>query len=411
MSLDGERLNVLLGVLGAVGNLLYVRFIFRQPARSPLDRRIVFLLACLTGTFLDRVVFWVAGTGPWHTLAMIPATGIPLSTALFIEGLRRRHLPLPIKAGVALGSVVAVTMNLVMVYDKREFFSFFSNFTILTFAVLVAWLVMRPRADLSAAENRLVDAIAVACALGVMFAMTDFEIRPDWLPWQLGGIGALVFVFSCVRLTIDREGQRTVAVDLARAVVYALGVTAGFAFFVPEAGAVLDRAVGLAAFAFILLFNIVARLRELGDRNASGTSFDHWLLRADLSTMESLIASLDDVPWTARPLVVRGTAIGAYDFSAIAALFDDEHALWSRAALRRAVAEPEGVSLDGAEQLLDLLVSRDVTHAALLRASPPVLLCLKLPDLAGQHVVAVELAVLQRIARLLPDVGLHHAGA
>ncbi len=401
MTINPERLSVLLSVLGAAGNLLYLGFILRQPTRSALDRRIIFLLLCLTGMFVDRIIFPLVGTGVVHTLTMLPATGIPLATTLFMEGLRRRHLPLPLKVGVALGTVISVTLDLVLVHDKREFSSFFSTFTVITLAVIAGWLVFRPRADLSPAENRLVDAISAACALGVPFAITDFEWRPDLVPYQLGGIGTLIFVYACIRLTMDRERRRTVALDFARAVLHALVVAAGFVFFVPAAAATIFVAVALCAFAFVLLFSIMARLRDLRVRDAGGGTFDHWLLRADTSSMESFVASLTDLPWAERPLVLREGDLRAYDAAAITRFFGSEPTVWRRAELGRAVAEADPARLDGAEQLLDLLVSRDMTHVALLEADPPVLLCLKLPDLAGQQVVTLELAVLQRVARLV----------
>ena len=401
MTISPERFSVLLGLLGAVGNLLYLRFILRQPARSALDQRIIFLLLCLTGMFVDRMLFPLVGTGLVHTLTMLPATGIPLATTLFMEGLRRRHLPLPLKVGVALGTVISVTLDILLVHDKREFSSFFSTFTVITLAVIAAWLVFRPRADLSPAENRLVDAISAACALGVLFAITDFEWRPDLVPYQLGGIGTLIFVYACIRLTMDREGRRAVALDFARAVLHALAIAASFVFFVPAAAVTAFVAVALAGFAFVLLFSIMARLRDLRVRDADGNTFDHWLLRADTASMESFIASLTDLPWAERPLVLREGALGTYDATAITRFFDTEPAVWRRAALGRVIAEADPARLDGAEQLLDLLVSHDMTHVARLDADPLVLLCLKLPDLAGQQVVTLELAVLQRVARLV----------
>lgn len=401
MTINPERFSVLLGLLGAVGNLLYLRFILRQPARSALDQRIIFLLLCLTGMFVDRMLFPLVGTGLVHTLTMLPATGIPLATTLFMEGLRRRHLPLPLKVGVALGTVISVTLDILLVHDKREFSSFFSTFTVITLAVIAAWLVFRPRADLSPAENRLVDAISAACALGVLFAITDFAWRPDLVPYQLGGIGTLIFVYACIRLTMDREGRRAVALDFARAVLHALAIAASFVFFVPAAAVTAFVAVALAGFAFVLLFSIMARLRDLRVRDADGNTFDHWLLRADTASMESFIASLTDLPWAERPLVLREGALGTYDATAITRFFDTEPAVWRRAALGRVIAEADPARLDGAEQLLDLLVSHDMTHVARLDADPLVLLCLKLPDLAGQQVVTLELAVLQRVARLV----------
>jgi hypothetical protein len=399
---DAERLSILISLMGAFGNVLYLQYIRRHRSGSPLERRMVFLLVCTTALFVIRSIYMANDGAVLHTLALFPATLFPLAVTIFAEGLRRRHSPPLVKVIVALGTVIAVVMNLIYIDDKRTFFAFFKWFSVLTLVWLSISLLFRRRADLSPMENRLVDGITAAGAFGIVFAATDFELRPDWLPYQLGGLGGLMFVYACVRLTNARDRQITVLTDFLRTLLYAGLVTLIYALAIPSADPGVYLAVYVISLSFILLFTIMTRIRGLRMRSYAGASFFKWLSRVDTRSLDGFVESINALPAATRPLVLRGADLQAYDADAIAGLFDDAHTIWTRSSLMETVAGGRSDLAFGADQLTDILVTREMTHVALLSRRPLALLLLNMPDLTSAQGATTEFALIQKYSRLLP---------
>ena len=402
MLVDAVRLSILLSLMGAVANVLYLQYIGRHPSRSPLERRMVFLLWCTTSVLVLRTIYQAAGGEGLHTVVLIPATLVPLAITLFAEGLRRRHSHPVLKFAIAIGTAAAFIMNLVFIDDKRVFFDFFRWFSVLTLAWLSVSLLLRNRRDLSPMENRLVDGITVAGAFSIIFAATDFGLRPRWLPYQLGGLGALMFVYACVRLTNARDRQITVLIDFLRTLVYAALITVTFALALPTAGAAVYVAAFLISLSFILLFTVMTRLRGLRMKRYAGASFFRWLSRVNTKSLDGFIESINALPAGNRPQVLRGAELESYDRDSLAGLFDDDHPIWTRAALQEAIGASEKDRAFGAEQLLDLLEAREATHVAMISRQPLALLLMHLPDLASAQGATTEFALIQKYSRLVP---------
>jgi len=403
MPVDALNLNITTSLVGAAGNVLYLRHIYQRPTHSALEGRTVFLLVVITALFIFRSVYWLLGGDLLHTITLVPSTLIPLAATLFVETLRRRHSPPPIKWIVGAGTVASFAMNWVLfrAAPKEHFFDFFRWFTIGTLAWLGLALLVRNRADLAPIENRFVDGITAACGMGVIFAATDFSVTPSWAPFQLGGIGALFFVYTCVRLINTVERRATIAAEMTRILIEAAVITLIFALVVPA----LDRTVLAAVFSLSLAFNLVirvaARLRGLQIKSGPGTSFFRWLLYSSTASLDEFVDSLQSIPWTTAPVVLRGADLAPYDEASIGAIFDDAHPVWTLSSLRTALRGASGPDADGAEELVDLLETRDMTHAAMVGRKPLVLLLVNIPEVAGPHEPALEFALLQKYSRLL----------
>src|SRR3954470_22114178 len=164
MPVDALSLSIVVSLLGAAGNVVYLRSIYRRPTHSALEGRTVFLLVIVTSLFIFRSIYWLLGGALLHTITLVPSTLIPLAATLFVETLRRRHSPPPVKIIVGVGTMVAFVLNWVLfsAAPKEHFFDFFRWFTIGTFAWLGLSLLLRNRADLSPIENRFVDGITAA---------------------------------------------------------------------------------------------------------------------------------------------------------------------------------------------------------------------------------------------------------
>jgi len=407
VQVEALRLSGVISLVGAAGNLAYLRHIYRRPTHSPLEGRSVFLLSVITALLLLRPIYWTIGGDLLHTLVLIPAALIPIASTLFVEMLRRRHAPPLVKWIIAAGTLTAFAMNFIFwgAGPKEHFFDFFRWFVIGTFAWLALSLLLRRRSDLSPMENRFVDGTMAACAMGVIMAGTDFNVRPSWAPYQLGGIGSLFFVYCSVRLTNTVERRSRLLMEIARILFESALIIAIFAAVVHGA----DRTVYAAGFALALAFNlfirVTTRLRGLHIKSGPGMSFFRWLLFSSATSLDDFVESMESIPWATKPLVLRGAELEPYDAAAIAETFDDAHPIWTLSALRAAL-RGASENVDGAEELVDLLETRDMTHVAMLARAPLVLLLVNLPEVAGPHEPALEFALLQKYSRLL-----HHEDA
>jgi len=110
---EALRADLLVNGLGAVGTLGHLRALVRNRTRSPLERRVLFLVALLAVMLVVREASWVVPRVPWlDSLELLPATLLPLAMTLFTEGLLRRHLPAVVKTLVLGLTVVLVGVNL-----------------------------------------------------------------------------------------------------------------------------------------------------------------------------------------------------------------------------------------------------------------------------------------------------------
>ena len=110
---EALRADLLVNGLGAAGTLGHLGALVRTRPRSPLERRVLFLVALLAVMLVVREVSWVVTRVPWlASLELLPATLLPLAMTLFTEGLLRRHLPAPVKVFVLGLTLVLVVVNL-----------------------------------------------------------------------------------------------------------------------------------------------------------------------------------------------------------------------------------------------------------------------------------------------------------
>jgi hypothetical protein len=403
------RTDLVLTWVGAVGVIAYTVYIHGQRSRSPLEARTLFLLYALGTLFLVRGLYWLYD-GPWlETLRFVPTTLLPLATTLFVEGLRRRHASPALKTFIAAGTLLFFGWNLLgLVFGQRgPFFHAFSVFALLTMAWLGWDLLARRRPDLSPMENRFTDALTAVLAFCLLLFATDFGLRPAWVPFRLGSLGGLLFVYACVRLGGAGDAGMRVLREVLGIGVRGLLVAAALLWLTGEPR--LEYGIGLSAVstAFVLLFTILGRLRALRIERRD-TSFSRWFLHADTSSLERFVESLRSLAVAEQHLVLHGRDLDGYEDAPIVAQFDTDHPVWTVSALRSKVASPGGDPA-GAEQLVDLLESHQMSHAALLSERPVMLLLLHLPEVAGTSNPLLEIALIQKCARLLHPGSTAHA--
>jgi hypothetical protein len=401
---DVARGDAALAWLGALGVGGYLTYIHRQRSRSLLEHRMLMLLYCL-GAFCLARGFWGLFPGRWMSTATVaPAVLLPLAATLFAEGMLRRHMSFALKVTVTAGSVVFFIWNLLPSGRSQVFFLPFTIYALATFAWLALVLIRRDRDDIAPMENRFADAASVSLIVAGALALTEFGIRPVWMPYGLGGLGVLIFLFACVHLTDNRMRRMGIVAELVRFFAEGAAIAAIYALAVHTLDGPLVLLVFLLSSSFVFLFGIRWRLRSLARRRR--TSLRSWLVNVDAGTLDEFIAALRRAPWSAQPLFLRERELADYD-EALSQYLIHHRGLASLAQLRTRVrtGAPDAA---GAEQLIDLLESHDMTYVALLGESPTTLMLVNLPDVAGVEAAAAEIALIQKIGRLLPNPVVAH---
>jgi hypothetical protein len=384
----------------------YCRSLHRNRVRSTLEARALFLLYCVGVLFFARAFSWLAPNDALiGELAFLPITLFPLAATLFTEALLRRHVSLVLKLYVAGGTAVFLVLDFFAGLSfTTTYLVALMIFQITTIAALVRRTVNRDRSDLSAAENRFVDVITASTALLIPLLVTDYRTVLPWmrLP-RMGAIGGLLFLVAVIRSPESEARPARFLVAAAFAVVVRAVIIAAALALASERFTVeffLDAfAISLAA---LLVAIVVERLRAQRLENR-GSSFVRWLLRADMQSLDALMASLRELPLTEEHLLLRESDLEGYDTGAIVRLAEERNDVLSLASLRRSV--DAGDSLDSAEAVTGLLEKYDMTHVVVVRRSPPTLLLLNLP-LVASELYEMQLRLIQKHFRLLERLAL-----
>ena len=391
--------NPIIGWLGTAGVIAYAVHIHRHRTRSSVERMMLVLLYCLGALFFLRGFYWLTDVDWLMRPSFLPATLLPLALTLFVEALLRRHAPLGLKAFVVIGTVACFVLNFGPLTTRDALWTVSRVLTLVTFAWL-GWLVVtRDRSAHAPMENRFLNGFMSALAFAFLLAMTDLQVAPEWLHFRLGGIGALILVYVCVRLSDQDESPTVVVRELLSVAIKALIATLTFGLLIPPGDVDMYLAIYFTALSFVLLYTIVGRLQGL-ERQHRQTSFFQWLVGARTESVEDFVDDLDQLPVAREHLVLRGAELELYEPEVMADTFDNGHPVWTLGGLRsrlRVQRDDRG----GTEQLLEMLEHNQMTHVALLSNQPHVFLLLNLPQFAGTHNPVLEVAVLQKYARLL----------
>lgn len=404
---DIARGDAALAWIGALGISIYLRYIHTRRSRSLLEQRMLLLLYCLLAFCIARG-FWSLFPGRWVSAATLaPAVLLPLAATLFVEGMLRRHVSLPLKIMVASGSVVFSIWNLLPSGRDAVFFKPFTGYVLVSIAWLGWVMIRRDRKDLASMENRYADAASMAFLTATLCSLTELGLRPAWLPYGLGGLGALMFLHTCVHLTDHRMRRKSILVDLARYLLEGAAIAGIYALVVHTSDAQTILMVFLLSSSFVFIFGIRWRLRSLG-RRRQDISLRRWLVDAEMGTLDAFIAALHHAPWGVQPLFLREDALTEYDHPTIGRYLAGRSGMATLGQLRTRLRSSSG-DRGAAEQLVDLLESNDMTHVALLGEDPLTLLLVNLPDVAGVEAASAEIALVQKFARLLPNRTMSHA--
>ena len=397
-----EVYQLLLDAVASAGVVSYLVHVLRHRTRGLLERNLLLLLATLATLLGARLVRGAlpGGSSPGVDIAAIAV--LPLAATLFTEALLRRHAPPAIKVGVAGGTVGACAALLATPDELAGAVQIgVGAYAVMALVALLGRLVRRDPDDLSRAEGAAVNAVIVAALLCVALGTIDLVATTDEVPVRVFGVGALAFVYACVRVSDATQPIRT---------------------FVREAGWLSTKAalVGLALLALTVdptlsdwvavtaLGAGLALLLAIGDqllerrRRRRGAGFRRWLLETDMTSLDQLLAALPRLPMAEQHVVLRREDLAELDAEALLA------ALSQRELSTLDTLRQSGAGDAGAEALTALLETYDMRQAVLVSERPPVLLLINLPDLDTAEDWLMDLALLRRYAVLLapePRVG------
>jgi len=406
---ESLRADLLVNGLGAAGALGHLSTLARRRAKSPLERRVLFLVGLLATMLVVREVSWAVPPVAWlEALELLPATLLPLALALFTEGLLRRHLPRVVKVAVLLISAVALTADLAGRLATDPILSVaFPVALLLVMLVLALFVAFRDRDSLSRAENRLCTAALAVGLLNVPLALSDFRPVFGFSTTRMGAIGVLALCHLLSRGGSALASGRAVLGFLVKIATWALIASAALLALLGRWSAAELSLTLPVALALVLTLNLFEHLRAQ-ERSTRAQVFLRWLARDESPDLPAFLDALPRCPGLDDPLVVGEAELAAYDreemLSRLRRLGHD----CTLARLRREASRGGERTLGPAEQLVDLLERYQMTQAVLLSERPLRLLLVHSTGLADPDSL-LELRLIARRARALARLGPAHA--
>lgn len=393
MTLAAADLGNLFLSLAALAGLVILRGVIcgRDPW-APLNRRFLMGLQVMMMLFAGRALFILTGADFFRFFILLGATLIPLSVLLLAEGLLRRHAPAWAKWWVAGGTVVFAVLSLwwspsidparligLLVFQLSGF-------------LIGAWLVLsRDKASLSVAENQTVERLALSLVLLIPLAAADFLMIVLDLPAQISPLGVLFLCWLAVSLGRSQAQHRAPLVSFL-----AIVVGAGLSGFVVAMMTQMDKDATILTLAVILAAVLVAVLfieaQTLRAEEQSQTLLRH--LAEDRSRDAlGFLRGLQAHPLVEGAALIEAGHLADMDAAVLRRIFE------VRPVLRR--ADPPfvgGTEGDHTDHLFRLF---DASHILLAGDAPLTLVALSMPALATSPRAELELAAVQRMARLM----------
>lgn len=382
LMLHADALVNAIAVAGLVCALVAVP---QGPKASPLDKRLATLYVGLLIFLALRQAFWAFGLAWLVPPIMSAGAWLPLLVLLLVEELLRRHAPRALKwltlAGGAGFTVAAFALG------RRwpvEPLIAFAAFLALALLAVVFFIVRERRHDLTAAETRMADSVALALLLCVPLTLTEFRSLTPELPVTLGYMGILLFTVMTSALASGIGSPLRFGFDMLGLAVAGVVVAACARWLIPTLSLpdlVRLCVVVISVNAVILMVSRLNQARLLGRRRKSITA-----TLAALSDPAGEDAMIGAHPVTAGGRIVNEAGLALYGADTLAAL-----------AAHRVLSRASRVDGDTASAVQNLLDEYGATHLVRLSPSPLRLLALASGSIGGADPIEAELALLSRL--------------
>ncbi|WP_296419718.1 hypothetical protein [Pseudooctadecabacter sp.] len=384
--------NLFLSASALAGLMIVSHVISARDAWAPLNRRFIFGLRVMMLLFAGRALFILTDVQFFRFFILLGASLIPISVLILTEGLLRRHAPPMAKLWVAGGTAVFAVLSLwwrdsidparlagLMVFQLSGF-------------AIGGWMVLRrDRASLTAAENRSVERIALSLVLLVPLAAADFLLVFLGFPAQTSPLGVLFLCWLAVSLGRTHTGHRTPVVSFMAIVVAAALSGTVIAFMVPLTTdeTVLTLAVVLAS---LMVAVLVVEAQSLRTEEQSQSLLRHLAEDRSRDGM-GFLRGLQSHPLVEGAVLVSAGDLAGLDGPVL------RHVFAVRPVLKR--ADPPFTDGTEGDHIAHLFGLFDATHILLADDDPLTLVAVSMPALAASPRAELELAAVQRMARLM----------
>lgn len=388
----------IVNLCGAIGLSVAMVALYRRDPRSPLTKRLLFLLGVVAVLFFARGIAWWSGNALLDRFSLIAAAMVPLGALFVTEGMLRRHAPRLVKRLALWGAIV---LGLAGAFGPERLETAhsiaLSLFQLAGFATCAWLLATRDRDSLLASENRSIGRVAAGALLVIPFALTDFQALAPGMPVRLGALGALLVVTAVLiaggNSESRREGMLLTALRLAASAL--LGIAA--ACVVPDVDAAqIVRFCAIAISGVLTIGLMTDTLRALFEAREPGVL--NSVAASPAATRDELISELARHPLFESARRLREVDLAGYDPPLL------RDFLRERRVLRRPQA-PWGLPFTdpAVERMLSLMAAHHATHVVILSADPIDLIVLAVPVISADPATETALALVRRILALTPE--------
>jgi len=388
----------IVNLCGAIGLCVAMVALYRRDPKSPLTRRLLFMLGVAAALFFVRGVAWWSGSALFDRLSLIPAALVPLGALIVTEGLLRRHAPRAMKRTAVFGAILLGLGGALGLGDFAAPYSIaLSLFQLAGFAACAWLLASRDRGTLLASENRSIGRLAVGAVLVIPFVITDFRILAPDIPVRLGALGALLVVTAVLIATgsseTRRQGILMTALRLCSAAL--LGAAAACVSSDVELAQIM-RFCAIAIAGVLTIGLMTDTLRAVFEQQVPGVL--NSVAASPAATRDELISELARHPIFESARRFREAELAAYDPPRL------RDFLFAQRLLRRSEA-PWGLGpADPAvERVTSLMAANSATHVMILSHDPVDLIVLAVPVIAADPATETALALLRRLLAMTPD--------
>lgn len=388
----------IVNLCGAIGLCVAMIALHRRDPKSPLTRRLLFLLGVVAILFFVRGIAWWSGDVLLDRLSVIPAAMVPLGALVVTEGMLRRHAPRLAKIAAVAG---AVLLGLGGALGLERFatpyaiaLALFQFAGFVTCAFLIA---TRDRASLLASENRSIGRLAIGALLLIPFVLTDFRALAPDMPVRLGALGALLVVTAVVIAGGNSETRRQgiLLTTLRLSASALLGIAVAFVSSDVDAAQIV-RFCAIAIAGVLTIGLMTDTLRAFFEAQEPGVL--NSVAASPAATREELISELARHPLFESAKRMRESELAAYDPPLL------RDFLISRRVLRRSQAPWGLLPTDpAAERMLSLMAANHATHIIILSHQPIDLIVLAVPVISADPATETALALVRRVLALTPE--------
>ncbi|MEG2312686.1 hypothetical protein [Brevundimonas sp.] len=385
-----DTTRMLVDGFGAIGALA-VALVLWQRARRSTVQNVLLLVFGLSGLFYAcRALVRATGFEIFGALTLLLACALPLGALLLAETLLRRHAPLWIKITIGGGTLLGIFAALLAGSGIEKAFSL-AIYVPCALLLVLGLIVFRRRDSLSPMENTTLNAYGRALLATGVLALTDFGIVS---PFGLSALGMLGLAYAAAAGANAPKGWLETAKELSLAFGTAL-LLAGALLLLHRPESRLDAAsVLVVTIAALLALSVLLRLRS-GGNDQQRRLFDQTLTDARTDTLSGFIGDASRVAPLQGLVLVQDADLKDYDINLLPQAFD------GRAVIHLSSLWGAHPMADAREQLRDLLLRHNSTHAILIGDHP---LQIGLVALGGSAMLDEDerdLALFQKMAALI----------